>query len=396
MRGRLETVPIDSVTPDPDNVRLHSERNLEAIRASLGKFAQLKNIVVNERTRRVVAGNATWRAAKALGWKEIEIRLVDMDEREAVEFAIADNRTTDLSEFDNVKLAEQLKRVASWGDLANVGFDTVELSRVLRAAGETRAEPKDYSGEGVPRRVQPGETWRAGPHRVFCGDSTMPEDVGRFLGGGRAHMLATDPPYAIFGSSTGVGPDIADDRMVVPFFQSILSLASAALVEHGHAYFFCDWRSWAAWWEAGRRTDMEPRNMIVWDKGGGIGSMYANCHELIGFWVKTPRVGVLGVKQPGQRIIRKLAANIIKEARVPGDERQHNAAKPVRVLETLIENSSDPGEVVMDPYLGSGSTLIAAERLGRACWGIDIEPHYADVALARWEALTAGTAEREA
>ena len=119
-----------------------------------------------------------------------------------------------------------------------------------------------------------GDLWLLGEHKVLCGDATKKEDVEQLMDGQKADMVFTDSPYAIFGSSTGVASDISDDNMVRPFFRDILIASSKILKDFGHVYCCCDWRSWASWWEMAKRTDLDPKNMIVWDKGGGQGAMY--------------------------------------------------------------------------------------------------------------------------
>ena len=211
----------------------------------------------------------------------------------------------------------------------------------------------------------------------------------------RAHMVLTDPPYAIYGSSTGVGSDIADDAMIRPFFEAMWRLIAGHVVMFAHCYVHCDWRSWASLWDAAKRSGVEPRNMIVWDKGSsGLGNNYANTHELIAFFARLPpQVTVTSHRAAGQRQV--LRPNIVRHPRPTGDERLHNAAKPVALLVELIENSTDPGHTVLDPFAGSGPVVIAADIAGRTCWAAEKEATMCDVIVARWSRVTGGTPERE-
>ena len=208
-------------------------------------------------------------------------------------------------------------------------------------------------------------------------------------------MILTDPPYAIFGSSTGVSSDVTDDRIVRPFFRAVARLASATLDTHGHAYSFCDWRSWASLWDGFRAGGLAVRNMIVWDKGSGQGAFFTNTHELVAFAEHLPRISNTFDTRQGAEGFRPIyVANVIRENRAHGADRLHNAAKPVALLERFVEASSERGGVVVDPFTGSGSTLIAADNLGRRAVVVDVEGGWCDVTVNRWQDLTGRKARR--
>jgi DNA modification methylase len=229
----------------------------------------------------------------------------------------------------------------------------------------------------------------------LCGDTTQADDVAHLMGAETADMVWTDPPYAIYGSSTGIGSDIADDKMVRPFFMEILRVSRDAIKVMGHVYVACDWRSWPSWWEMAKRVEgLTPKNLIVWDKGGsGLGSSYANTYELVGFFSRLPKQTVMtsGFKT-GQRQVH--ASNVVRFDKVPGGQRDHNDQKPVGLVAGQIELSSDPGEIVVDWFAGSGTTIVAAEQTGRRCFAMEIEPRYVDVCVKRWEAFTGKKATR--
>ena len=199
-------------------------------------------------------------------------------------------------------------------------------------------------------------------------------------------MALTDPPYAIFGSSTGISSEISDDKMVRPFFADLGFALRRATKPFAHVYVHCDWRSYQVVWYGMTNAGLVPKNCIVWDKGdGGLGAMYMNSHEFVTFFVNEPSTGAATGhgKKAGQRTVND-QTNISRAGRVRGDDRQHNAAKPLGMLMWLIQNSTDEGEVVCDPFLGSGTTLIAAEQTGRVCYGMEIEPKYVDVIRQRY------------
>ncbi len=196
-----ETVPLDTLVPDPANVRTHDDRNLEAIRGSLARFGQQKPIVVDH-AGVIRAGNGTYHAAKALGWKTISIVRTDLENLEATAFAIADNRTSDLSEFDLAALGPLLDELKIEDELEGVGFDDSEVDEIL---AELKRDlnldgsfddpgPKEPPEEPVTRT---GDLWVLGDHRLLCGDSTSADDVSRVLVGEQAALFSTDPPYCV-------------------------------------------------------------------------------------------------------------------------------------------------------------------------------------------------------
>lgn len=275
--------------------------------------------------------------------------------------------------------------------------DQREAARSER--GETSHSAIDDEAARADARelgIEDGQVWRCGEHIVACGDTFVvtPAVVAEFVEGGEVAAVVMDPPYAIYGSSTGIGSDIADDRMVRPFFAQVFNTARALVREFGHVYAFTDWRSWSSVWEAVRGAGLTMKNCLVWDKGGGgMGSNYANAHEFCAFAHRLPPPRAMQSQQrTGIRPVHR--PNIVRHGRVRGAERRHNAAKPVALLVDLVEASTDPGDFVVDLFCGSGSTLIACERAGRRCITTDVEPRWVAVTLRRWAEATGGTFER--
>lgn len=259
----------------------------------------------------------------------------------------------------------------------------------------------DLQPEPITRR---GDIIRLGWHVLMCGDSTDDDDVDALriaadpaFGEPRACDVAVmDPPYAVYGSSTGIAADITDDKMVRPMFRAIVRQIARVVKPFGHFYVCCDWRSWPSWWEVAKGTPAVWKNCVVWDKGGaGLGSNYANTHEFIGFGSVIPMRESMTQKITGIRSV--FDANVWRADRVRSSEdekREHNAQKPVVLMRRAIENSSEKGGVVLDLFGGAGSTLIAAEQTGRVCLVMEIEPRWCDVIVARWERATGLTAQR--
>jgi DNA modification methylase len=387
---------VDKLRLLPGNPR---RGNVDAVKRSLEAFGQRKPIVVRRSDRVVIAGNHTLQAAQALGWAEVAVVWVDDDDTTSKAFALADNRTAELGDYDEAALADLIGQVGSVDPelLEATGWANDDLRKLLNGLEKSGDE-----GDGVEIFEMPtepitkdGDLWIMGGHRLLCGDSFNEEHRSRLLDGAKVNLVATDPPYAIYGSSTGFsGSDIADDKMVRPFFESLSRIIAGVLEPFAHSYMFTDWRTWAALQEGSKRAGLTPKNMLVWDKGGGIGNMYALCYELIAFHTKTPKGKSMteGIARGQRQVLRP---NILRFNRVSGVEREHNAAKPVELMEELIGNSSDAGDVVLDLFGGSGSTLIAAHNLGRLAYLMEMEPKYCDVIVGRWERLTGLKAIRQ-
>ena len=416
---RIVKLKLTELLEDERNATSHDERNLEAIGASLARFGQVEPIIVQAGTRRIIAGHGRKLALRRLGKRSAHVLELDLEDLDARDLAIRLQRSNKLAGVHVDELARTLAELERDGRNAeDLGFSRTELDELLldleadmdeqileEAPPIDVEELEDIPDEdGLEARASVGQVWKLGDHRLVCGDSLA--DDAELLGAlaGEAAAVVTDPPYAIFGSSTGIETDAADDRMVVPFCRSVAVAIAGLLRSFGHAYVFCDWRSYPAWREGARSAvELEPVNLLVWDKGGGgLGANYMNCHELVGFFHRRPGRGLKQKRPKGHRPVGK--PNIVRHARtgVGGFERElepgekwHHAAKPVLLVQELIENSTDESDLVVDPFLGSGSTLLACELAGRRCYGVDASERCVDVTIERWQRLTGREAELE-
>lgn len=424
-RARIEFsyYPLDEVLRWPKNPKAHDFKELEE---SLKRWGYTEAVLRDTTSGMIVAGNGRIELLESL-YKAGATRpeFIDVDaqgrwlvpvtsrpfrsEDEAVAYLLASNEIGRRAGWDAGLLHETASRLLSRGvSFKGTGFDPEALMKAARAALPASTPPPAPADNGIDEsRPQPvadpvtrtGDVWICGSHRVLCADSFDPETPGKLLAGKKPAMVATDPPYAIFGSSTGIGRDIADDRMIVPFFESVLKLCRV-LPYFAHAYVNCDWRSWPAFCYAARRTAFTVKNCLIWDKGdGGLGSMYGGCHEFVGFVVPEPPPLATSMRGKGSKETitghrTVMRPNILRFPRVTGDERLHNAAKPKEMIREFIRNSSDPGEIVVDFFGGSGTTLVAAEAEGRACYIVEEAPGWVEVIVRRWERLTGKTAER--
>jgi DNA modification methylase len=380
---KTERVPIDSVQFDPANVRRHGEKNLATIKASLARFGQQKPLVVDA-DGVVRAGNGTLAAAKALGWKEVTIVRTDLRGAEATAYAIADNRTAELAEWDDDALAQTLAALQIEDDDLAIatGFDLSEIDRLTAPTEVEEDEVPEPPAEPVTKA---GDLWLLGEHRLLCGDSTKVEDVRRLMAGAKADMVLTDPPYGLsYVGKTKDALKVENDeldessltKLVCDAFDSAEKNCRAgaywyATVPAGplQNLFADDWK---------RRGIL--RQMMVWVKDSMVlgHSEYHYQHEPILFgWI------------PGDRHKNsdRTRTSVWKYDR-PKASREHPTMKPVDMWAQAVTDGSRSGEVVYDPFLGSGTTLIAAEQLGRKCYGMEISPAYCDVIVQRWETLT--------
>jgi DNA modification methylase len=354
---KLTTTKITELSLDPSNVRKHSRRNLDAIKASLRKFGQQKPIVVDAKGI-VLAGNGTLTAAQELGWTEIQIVRTELAGVEATAFAIADNRTAELAEWEEDKLSQVLQslKVEDADLLAATGYDAAEVDKMSKAE-VTEDEVPEPPAEPITKA---GDLWILGEHRVLCGDSTKAEDVGRLMAGSKAEAVVTDPPYGIgslmHGGTWATKQDHQfsmmrewDATTSQKFFDMIEAMGIPSVVWGGNYFSTPPSRCW-----------------LVWDK---------------------PEFPTMSSAELAWTNMDKNAKRIeCPRAHQADGAKEHATQKPVRVMSWSLEFV--PDGLVYDPFLGSGTTLIAAEQLGRKCYGMEISPAYCDVIVKRWENLT--------
>lgn len=387
----------DQLLANPSNFRIHPGDQAQALAGALGELGWVTRVVVNKRSGHVVDGHLRVKLALQRGEATVPVTYVDLsDEEERLALATLDPIAA-MAGTDKALLEELL------GGIETEDAALAEFLAGLRPDGETGSSGSGINPGQAPEltmpavpTTKPGELIVLGDHRLLCGDSTNAEHVARLLDGTTVDAVFTDPPYAIFGSSTGVNNDVADDKMVRPFFREVLRAAKGALKPFGHLYVCCDWRSWSAWWAVANETELAVKNMIVWDKGGGLGSMFANAHELLLFATNAPKLKRTTDKRAGERTVGD--SNVWRINRAMTDEREdggmHNAIKPQALVARAVEHSTDAGQSVLDLFGGSGSTMLACESLGRRSFTMEMEPAWCDVIVTRWETATGLVAER--
>lgn len=349
---------------------------------------QIKPILVTS-TGLVIGGNMRMRAFEALDVDSVWVSVLDTDNpKQAFEWAMKDNMLYGYIEEDKLKdVAIKLEIDDSvLGDLM-IPVGEVAISEVVLDIPDPDEEPEEDEAPDVDEvaepQSKPGAIYQLGAHRLMVGDSTKGEDVKTLLGGVKADMVFTDPPYALFGNSTGVA-GVADDKMTRPFFLALFKNIRDNTKLFAHIYTCCDWHSAFSLQAMAAESGLTEKNLIVWDKGdGGVGAMYQQCYEFVWFHANSPlKTKTSGSNLKGERVVNG-KPNIWRHSRV-SKGRVHNAQKPVEMIANAIKNSSDKGGIVLDIFGGSGSTLIAADQVGRACYMMEIDPKYADVIRKRY------------
>lgn len=404
---------MEDLLDDPRNPREIADHKIEALKFSLESFGDISGFVWNKTTGYWVCGHQRYRALRELHGDALILKGGSLRTPSGESFPIRTVEWTEAKALAAMTAANSLELQGRFTDdlgavLDTIGHDLPDLVAPLRfdqLGGPVEPAPTDQKEDGDPADdlppwaidpvVKDGDLWTIGDHRLLIADSHVPENIDRLLAGKTPDLMLCDPPYAIFGSSTGIGTDISDTKMVRPFFEAMFRMAFRVLPEFAHLYIHCDWRSYPTMTEMAARARLTIKNCIVWDKGGsGLGSSYANTHEFVGFWAKLPpEKAMRSSAKTGQRMVHK--SNIFRINRPHGDERQHNAAKPVELVGSLVENSTDDGGLVFDPFLGSGTTIVAAHLKGRIGYGLDMDPKFAQVALARIQKITGQPATRE-
>jgi len=413
-RGRGE------LKPDPANPRRHSKKQVRQIADSIRVFGFNVPVLI-DRDGNVIAGHGRLLAAEQLGWSEVPTLCLDhLTAAQARAFRIADNKLTENAEWDDRLLAQQLKDLSLIGldfSLELTGFEMAEIDLRILSLDDT-PEPADDPADALPA-VSPGpaisklgDAWLLGRHRVVCGNTLDPNAVAALIGAERAAMVFTDPPYnvPIDGHASGLGAihhrpfPMASGEMDSSEFTTFLRDALrnlAAFSGEGSLHYVCmDWRHVPELLAAGGDAYGAPKNLCVWVKdNAGMGSLYRSQHELI-FVFKNGRHRHRNNVQLGQfgrnrsNVWHYPGANSRSRRGEEGNLLAlHPTVKPVAMVADAILDCSARGDIVLDGFLGSGTTVIAAERTGRRCYGIELDPAYIDTIVRRWQALTGGSAD---
>jgi DNA modification methylase len=343
----------------------------------------------------VVMGNQRLLAARELGWATIPVLYAELDPQRARVWALRDNNA--YGEWEELALAALLDELAGGGvELALTGFESGELDRLL-ALMTPPADPDQAPPlpEGEPES-SPGELYELGPHRLLCGDATDPGVLARLLGGLQAEVLWTDPPYGVgYEGKTPQALTIANDSTgtLAPLLDGAFAAADTVLAPAARCYIAAPAGSQGTVFRtAFDRVGWHHHQSLVWVKNAPVlgHSDYHYAHEDILYgWKPGPGRPGRGRHQ-GSRWYGDNRQTTVFHVDRPARSEEHPTMKPVGLIEAMLRNSSRHGDVVFDPFAGSGSTLIACERLGRRCFAIELDPAYCDVIRNRYEGFVRG------
>lgn len=392
---KVETFKISDLSTYHKNPR---RGDVDAIAESLKARGQYRPIVVNIGTHashdyEILAGNHTYLAAKKLGWKTIQATTVDVDDDQAAQIVLADNRLADLGGYDDETLSALLSDVSSLDGLGWSQDDVDELAAALEPERDDSEVEDVEVPDDAPQRVKRGEIWVLGEHRLMCGDSTKPEDMRKLLGGGEADLWLTDPPYnvAIVGKTkkhlTIENDSWANDDEFVEFLRKAFVTALDVL-KPGCAFYVWFAQTQAEnFLAAADKAGMTIRQTLIWAKS--TFSLGRQDYQ----WKHEPCL--YGWKDgASHRWFSDRKQTTVLEFEKPARNAEHPTMKPVPLMAYEIRNSSRVGDTVLDSFGGSGSMLMACEQTGRKCVTMELDPHYCDVILKRWEDYTGQKAER--
>lgn len=387
---KIEILPAADLVPYARNSRTHDDAQVAQIAASIKEFGFTNPILIDE-DGGIIAGHGRLSAARKLGIDEVPcLRLAHLTDAQKRAYVIADNRLALNAGWDEEMLKVEFAELGDLGfDLELTGFDAKEIDVFLAEPLEAGLTDDDAVPE-VPEEptTKLGDVWQLGRHRLMCGDSTSIDAVDRLMDGGKADMVFTDPPY---GMSYGGGRtkrhdmiknDDAQDAELISLVRDALQAAALASKPGASAYVCFTWRTYAEFEAALNDAGLSVSNCIVWDKKSiGLGNAhYRPQHEFM-FYCK-------GDDWRGG----KGESDIWAMSRGSTGEYVHPTQKPVELIERALNNSSKAGDVVIDSFGGSGSTLIACEKTGREARLMELDPKYCDVIIKRWEDYTGETA----
>jgi DNA modification methylase len=401
-------LPIGRIKKYEGNPKIHSPKQIAQIKKSVEEFGFINPVLIGN-DNELIAGHGRLEAAKMAGLKEIPaIHLGHLTEAQKKAYLIVDNKLTELGEWSTEKLKLEFQAIESLSpeiSLDITGFEMPQIEGIMEGISK-EADPVINAIPFIPEDeivAKKGDLWQLGRHYIICGDSLKRETFTTLMGDKKADMVFADPPYdvKINGHVCGKGTckhkefAMASGEMSSSEFQNFLKQSFTLLKEFskdGSLHFLCmDWRHIKEIILAGE-VYTEFKNLCVWVKNNaGMGSLYRSQHELIFVFKngKAPHVNNVELGKNGRYRSNIWSYNGVNSF---GKEREnlkiHPTSKPVEMIKDAILDVTNKGAIVLDNFLGSGSTLIAAEKVKRICYGIEIEPLYVDTTIRRYEKLT--------
>ena len=373
MKLKVEYIPIDELKPYDKNAKIHTAEQIDQIKQSITDFGMNDPIGVWGKDNLIVEGHGRLIACKQLGFMEVPIiRLDSLTDEQRRAYTLIHNQTTMSTGFDIDILNEELENIDL--DMSEFGFD-IELSDIEE--DETEPVENDVPEPPEEPKAKRGDIYQLGRHRLMCGDSTKAEDVDRLMDGTKADMVFCDAPYGYKYESNHQDKYkmLQNDDKILDFIPAIWG----TMKDNCPVYEFCGWQSLKQWLEYFENTSLDLKNVIIWKKNnwsmGDLKGAYAGQYEVI-LYLNKGRVELNGSRD----------TDIWEFDREP--PKMHPTMKPIELIAYALKKSSKKDDVVLDCFGGSGSTLIACEQLNRKCYMMELDPHYIDVIIQRWENFT--------
>jgi DNA modification methylase len=399
-----------TLQPDPGNARLHSKKQQARVTAIIKQVGFINPIVVNSKAK-ILAGHARYMAAKSLGLNTVPVIVVNgLTAAEEQAYVLADNRIPEGAAWDRSLLANHLNNLApllaeEGLSIELTGFEAAEIDGLMGDLVDPERDPADELPQIANKPVSKvGDLWQLGEHRLFCGDSCEEPAVRALMDRDQAAMIFADPPFNVrIKATVGRGkikhPEFAQgsgemsDVEFVVFLKKWMRLA-AQFSEEGSIHFICmDWRHLGQTLASGEGVYTEFKNLVVWAKTtAGMGSFYRSQHEFI-FVFKNgvgPHQNNIELGRHGRNrsnVWSHAGVNTFRAGRLE-ELSIHPTVKPVALVADAMRDCSRRGQIVFDPFMGSGTTILAAEKVGRRAYGLEIEPRYIDAAVKRWQDFT--------
>jgi DNA modification methylase len=405
-------IPIDQIRPHPRNARTHSKKQIQQIAASIRALGFAAPILIDE-NKILIAGHGRLEAAKSLGMSSIPAIVISgLSDAKKRALLLADNRIALNASWNRELLAIELAAlpellVEDDLDISVTGFEPAEIDALHADFEDASTDPADEIDDRClvgPAVTKSGDLWQLGKHRLMCGDARSSEDLSRLLDRERAHMAFLDPPYNVaVGSVVGRGAvkhgefamgsgEMSRDAFTAFLKQTLGAAAKGSIA--GAVHFACmDWRHIEELVTASRSVYGAMLNLIAWVKtNAGQGSFYRSQHELIGVFRvgAAPHLNTIELGRHGRsrsNVWHYAGANTFRAGRM-NDLRAHPTVKPVAMIADAMKDCTRRNEIVLDTFCGSGATILAAERVGRRDYGLEIDPGYVDVAVRRWQAFS--------
>jgi DNA modification methylase len=401
---------IEDLKPSTRNPRTHAKKQVAQLRNSILQFGFTAPILVDDQDN-IIAGHGRYLAATELGLEQVPVIVISgLSDAKKRALALADNKIALNSGWDRELLAAELSQLgaalaADHLDVDITGFEPVEIDALMGDLIDPEADPADQAPQLRATPVSKrGDVWQLGGHRLGCGDSAADPDLRALMGDQRAAMVFADPPYNVAISSVvGRGKikhrefDVASGEMSSAQYPTFLARHFGLLAHYaaaGALHYICmDWRHLREVLAAGDTAFGPLVNLIVWAKtNAGQGSFYRSQHELILLFRSGagPHLNNIELGRHGRsraNVWTYAGVNAFRAGRL--DELAiHPTVKPVALVADAMRDCTRRGDIVLDPFMGSGTTLLAAERVGRRAYGLEIDPLYVDAAIRRWQAFT--------